>query len=112
MTALMIKSGLIILQDFKDSLPSCLAAREWQGIDSAVIQMLIFNYLQVNKIILLTCKKLKISIFSNNSLAVQNLTGISLSLFPIVIFVKMSTLRIITCHPTKGKMSFVLCQQY
>ena len=56
MTALMIKSGLIILQDFKDTLSSCLAAREWQGIDSVVIQMLIFNDLQVNKIILLTCK--------------------------------------------------------
>ena len=52
----MIKSGLIILQDFKDTLSSCLAAREWQGIDSLVIQLLILNYLQVNKIILLTCK--------------------------------------------------------
>jgi len=56
MTALMIKSGLIILQDFEDTLSSCLAAREWQGIDSVVIQMLIFNDLQVNKIILLRCK--------------------------------------------------------
>lgn len=65
MTALMIKSGLIILQDFKDTLSSCLAAREWQGIDSVVIQMLVFNDLQVNNIILLTCKWLKIRIFSN-----------------------------------------------
>ena len=51
MTVLMIKSGLIILQDFKDTLSSCLAAREWQGIDRVVIQMLIFNGLQVNKVV-------------------------------------------------------------
>ena len=112
MTALMIKSGLIILQDFKDTLSSCLAAREWQGIDSVVIQMLIFNDLQVNKIILLTCKWLKIRIFSNKINYCSSKFDRDLFVSASVILVKMSTLRIITCRLTKGEMSFVLEYMY